>query len=350
MSGGRFGCLGLLLAILLVFLIELGAPDRRRGETKKLQIIPLKQRRELIRQAAPDVYSYLPIHFDGALDNPCFRNGSSLLCLPAFFVAGGMQCGGWDLWARLKAHEHISDHHDAAPHWWTNHPRSRAGYFDRYLSLFSDQKTIETVTAEPRTLLGDVSPASFAFMIAEQLRLHYQYLDAFDVCYRACRGRSPPREIAARCADRRYQMQHCYTEASAATSPPNFNVPAFAATVLHGAKLKVVLLLRDPSVRLWIAFKQYGQYAAVTPWRRPPRRAHRHARVHSRVLPCSSPPPAPPLQRRRTTSPSRQVPGALRRARARLRVLLRQPERRMERLRLAARPARVRAPLRGARP
>ena len=30
------------------------------------------------------------------------------------------------------------------------------------------------VRAQPHTLLGDVSPASFAFMMAEQLRIHYQ--------------------------------------------------------------------------------------------------------------------------------------------------------------------------------
>ena len=160
MSGGRFGCVGLACAILLFGLIEWKAGARPAGLEKKrgrtMRALQLRQRQEILRQAAPDIDKYLPIQFDDSYDNPCFHNDSALRCLPAFFVAGGMQCGGWDLWARLRAHEHISDHHDAAPHWWTNHPRSRAGPFDRYLSLFSDRKTIAAVTAEPRTLLGDV--------------------------------------------------------------------------------------------------------------------------------------------------------------------------------------------------
>ena len=39
-------------------------------------------------------------------------------------------------------------------------------------------------------------------------------------------------------------------------------MPAFAATVLQGAALKVVLLLREPAARLWVAFNMYGQYPA----------------------------------------------------------------------------------------
>ena len=148
---GRFGCVGLVLAFFLICLIEwkhgmkAGVEARRGGESVRATKLPLAQRQRIIQQAAPDVAKYLPLPFDRTYDNPCFQNGSSLLCLPAFFVAGGMQCGGWDLWRRLKAHEHISDHHDPAPHWWTNHPRSTAGSFDRYLSLFSDRKTLAQV-------------------------------------------------------------------------------------------------------------------------------------------------------------------------------------------------------------
>lgn len=264
---GRFGCVGLVLAFLLICLIEWkdARHVRRGGENVRETKLPLAHRQRIIQQAAPDVAKYLPLQFDRTYDNPCFQNGSSLLCLPAYFVAGGMQCGGWDLWRRLKAHEHISDHHDPAPHWWTNHPRSTAGSFDRYLSLFSDRKTLAQVRAQPHTLLGDVSPASFAFMMAEQLRIHYQYLDAFDACASACRGRAPPAAVATRCASREYtrrneNMLHCFAEATAATAPLSFNVPAFAATVLQGAALKVVVMLRDPAVRLWIAFNMYGQY------------------------------------------------------------------------------------------
>lgn len=91
-------------------------------------------------------------------------------------------------------------------------------------------------------------------MMAEQLRLHYQYLDTFDACARACRGRRGGDAVATRCASREYtrrneDMLHCYAEASAATAPLGFNVPALAATVLRGAALKVVILLRDPAVR-----------------------------------------------------------------------------------------------------
>ena len=159
MVSGRFGCSVLVLAFFLICLIEWkdGATPiaRRGGENVRATKLPLAQRQRIIQRAAPDVAKYLPLKFDRAYDNPCFQNGSSLLCLPAFFVAGGMQCGGWDLWRRLRAHEHISDHHDAAPHWWTNHLRSTAGSFDRYLSLFSDRKTVAQVRSHhpPRPLL-----------------------------------------------------------------------------------------------------------------------------------------------------------------------------------------------------
>ena len=198
---GRFGCVGLILAFFLVCLIEwkngAHAALRRDGENARAKALPLRHRLRIIKRAAPDVSKYLPLKFDRELDNPCFHNGSSLLCLPAFFVAGGMQCGGSDLWRRLRAHEHISDHHDAAPHRWTNHPRSTAGSFDRYLSLFSDRRTLAQVRAQPHTLLGDVSPASFGFIMAEQLRIHYQYLDAFDACSRTCRGKAPPAAVSS---------------------------------------------------------------------------------------------------------------------------------------------------------
>jgi len=254
----------LLLAIFLICLIKWknARPTSGQRPESHFPVLPMRQRLRIVEQAAPDVRKYLPIPFDEEFDNPCFRNDSRLLCLPAFFVAGGMQCGVPDMWSRLTAHAHVGDHHDAAPHWWTNHPRSTAGFFDRYLSLFSNAKTVAQIQAEPRTLLGDVSPASLAFVMAEQLRLHYQFLDAFDACYRQCRGHSPPAQLAARCKSREYHMDHCYGEATSATAPLAFNVPALMATVLHGAAPKVVVLLREPAVRLWVAFHFYGQYPA----------------------------------------------------------------------------------------
>ena len=51
--------------------------------------------------------------------------------------------------------------YDAQAHWWTNHPRSRAGYFERYVSLYSGERTAAALEAEPRSVLADASPASF---------------------------------------------------------------------------------------------------------------------------------------------------------------------------------------------
>jgi hypothetical protein len=104
-------------------------PPRRR--------LPLATRMALVRRAAPDVAPYLPLRFVPKLSNPCWQaNGSShLLCLPAFYLAGGMQCGVGDLERRLSHHNLIGRGRDSAPHWWTNHPRSRAGDFARYTSL-----------------------------------------------------------------------------------------------------------------------------------------------------------------------------------------------------------------------
>ncbi len=225
-------------------------------------MLPQSERQAAIAQAAPDVASHMPLRFDPAFDNPCWRNGTRLRCLPAFYIVGGMQCGVADLWGRLRAHKHVLHEHDAAPHWWSNHPRSRAGDFARYINLFSGRRTVERIEQKRRSLVGDASPASFAFILAEQLRMHYLYLDAFSSCHRRCRGRSPPAEHAASCRQRSYDLSHCYAEARRNTVRIDFNLPSFVATVMADRPPAVVALLREPMLRLWIAFHTYGQYAA----------------------------------------------------------------------------------------
>lgn len=221
-------------------------------------VLPRDVRLSIVRRVAPDVAKYLPLPFDANFDSPCWRpNDTALRCLPAFFLAGGMQCGVYDAWARLSSHQLIPRHHDALSHWWTNHPRSSAGDFDKYVNRFSGAKTLARVAEAPRTLLGEASPASLTFMMAEQLRLHYLYLDAFDACARACHGKSPP---DVRCGEKGYRMLHCYGEASRATVPIEFNLPAFASTIIP--RLRVMALVREPAMRLWIAYWNYGQFPA----------------------------------------------------------------------------------------
>jgi hypothetical protein len=218
-----------------------------------------------VQLAAPDIAARLPLRFEEKLATPCWvdgENGGKLKCLPAFFIAGGMQCGSGLLWKRLQVHAHVPSQHDALSHWWTLHPRSRAGTFERYVSLFSTERTLSAIRKEPSSLLGEASPATFGFMMAEQLRLHYLYLDAFSACHGRCRSRSPPAAVATRCADRNYDLAHCYSEANNATVPEAFNLPSLIATVMRSRLPKVIALLRDPSLRLWIAFWDYGQYPA----------------------------------------------------------------------------------------
>jgi hypothetical protein len=45
-------------------------------------------------------------------------------------------------------------------------------------------------------------------------------------------------------------------------SDPAFNLPSLIATVYGRAPPAVVALLREPTLRLWIAFWTYGQYPA----------------------------------------------------------------------------------------
>ena len=136
--------------------------------------------------------AYLPLRFEAKFSSPCWRNGSALRCLPRLFLAGAMQCGVPDLWERLRAHALLGAlRYDAQAHWWTNHPRSRAGYFERYVSLYSGERTAAALEAEPsvgRRVAGVVYVHD-----AEELRLHYLYLDAFDNCCRRCRNQKLPR-------------------------------------------------------------------------------------------------------------------------------------------------------------
>jgi hypothetical protein len=99
--------------------------------------------------------------------------------------------------------------------------------------------------------------------MAEMLRLHYLYLDSFSKCHSVCRGKAPPAAHRESCQNTSYQLTHCYQEAEDAAVPSDFNVPAFMSTVYAGGRApKVVVLLRDPSIRLWVAFHNYGQYPA----------------------------------------------------------------------------------------
>jgi len=126
---------------------------------------------------APDVHRELPLPLEPGLASPCWRRNDTapLQCLPVFFIAGAMLSGVGDLWARVRKHALVPMHHDALSHWWTNHPRSRAGDFATYARRFSNAATIRAVEATPGTLLGDASPASFTFMFAESLRLHVSH-------------------------------------------------------------------------------------------------------------------------------------------------------------------------------
>jgi hypothetical protein len=48
-----------------------------------------------VQLAAPDIAARLPLRFEEKLATPCWvdgENGGKLKCLPAFFIAGGMQC------------------------------------------------------------------------------------------------------------------------------------------------------------------------------------------------------------------------------------------------------------------
>ena len=61
------------------------------------------ERLSLVKHAAPDIYTHLPLRFEPNLSSPCWRLRGELACLPAFFIAGGMQCGTDLLWQRHPA-------------------------------------------------------------------------------------------------------------------------------------------------------------------------------------------------------------------------------------------------------
>ena len=258
------GCAsGLLLGSLASILLGSTSAKQMHADEFTLPYLSEDERLAAIGLAAPDVAKYLPLNFVPEFDTPCFQDRDGMLrCLPAFFLAGAMQCGTGTLWKRLTRHALIPWHHDALSHWWTLHPKSRAGTLDRYLGLFSNEKTLAALRHEPHSLLGEASQATFTFMMAEQLRLHYLYLDAFSRCHGQCRGRNPPAEYAAACQQKTYDVAHCYAAANNATTPEGFNIPSLIATVLKARPPRVIALLRDPSSRLWSAFWEYGQYPA----------------------------------------------------------------------------------------
>eukprot|EP00039_Didymoeca_costata_P027150 m.17544 g.17544 ORF g.17544 m.17544 type:complete len:369 (-) comp6047_c0_seq2:2998-4104(-) len=51
--------------------------------------------------------------------SPCWQTGSTVTCLPGFFIIGGAKCGTTDLAMRLNKHPLLALSHHKEPHWWT---------------------------------------------------------------------------------------------------------------------------------------------------------------------------------------------------------------------------------------
>eukprot|EP00854_Cymbomonas_tetramitiformis_P001989 gene1989-2675_t len=148
--------------------------------------------------------------------------------------------------------------------WWTNHPKGSSGNFSKYVHGFPNGA--KAVKASPETtILGDVSASYASFIMAEHLRLHHTFLSESATCRDQCRAGKAPAESSDKCPPKttgpKYKFDHCFPEGQAAMAPIDFNVPALISTVYQPAKPPfVVMLLRNPTERLWAAFWTYGQF------------------------------------------------------------------------------------------
>ncbi|KAK3241374.1 hypothetical protein CYMTET_48852 [Cymbomonas tetramitiformis] len=226
--------------------------------------------KKILQKVAPDILDFLPIRFEKGMKNPCFLSpsqdgrASELLCLPYFIIAGGFQCGVPDFDKRLHMHPQVPSQYTSRSVWWTNHPKGSSGNFSKYVHGFPNGA--KAVKASPETtILGDVSASYASFIMAEHLRLHHTFLSESATCRDQCRAGKAPAESSDKCPPKttgpKYKFDHCFPEGQAAMAPIDFNVPALISTVYQPAKPPfVVMLLRNPTERLWAAFWTYGQF------------------------------------------------------------------------------------------
>lgn len=86
---------------------------------EKFHLVP-----EDIKRFAPRLFEVFPEKFDDRFKNPCWYQGTTLRCVPYFYLIGMPKCGTTDLWDKIVQHPQVQGV-PKEPHWWA---RRRLGW------------------------------------------------------------------------------------------------------------------------------------------------------------------------------------------------------------------------------
>lgn len=224
---------------------------------------------------APDIFNSISLGgpaLNRSFASPCWHEAAgagarALRCLPAFYLIGGFQCAVHDLARRIALSPDAAPPPNAHHAFWSSGP-GFGGSWGRFLAHL-DRAVSGRIAKRPTSArMFIANPAMLAFTWAEHARVHDAYAQAVQTCWRRCRKELQPPELAAKCGDRGYKLDHCARlayEADAASAVGGAAGVAFALPQLmrraHGPELRLVALLRNPADRLWSALASYPQFA-----------------------------------------------------------------------------------------
>lgn len=229
----------------------------------------------LARTVAPDIFSVVGdgLPFDDRYANPCWRNATDgrLMCLPAFYLIGGFQCGARDLATRLSRASDIVLPVKKASEFWTRSPGEMS--FEVFVTKVVGS-AVPAIEADPSRKLTPISSVGMlTFTWSAHRRVHAAYGRAFSQCAKLCHRKAAlaagvrvPPELGAQCRNRSFVLDYCSRVAwerdpASALRPvgSELTMPWLMARA-HGARVRVVALLRNPADRLWSAYFTYPQF------------------------------------------------------------------------------------------
>lgn len=210
----------------------------------------------------PEVFRHIPAQFDPGFKTPCWKsgNGSSLNCLPAFYVLGGFQCGSGALFAQLRKHPQIVAGGFSQWHFWGEWDKTA----ERYLAEM--KPFLRHIEAAPGSaLLADSSASTFAFYWSAGLRAHRAFQSVIVPCFNNCSAaHQRDKDRVSQCL-----KSQCYPAAQAADHKDaadlgldyDFKHLPFIMRAAYGnTSPKFIVMLRDPVERLYSAYWFYAHY------------------------------------------------------------------------------------------
>lgn len=215
--------------------------------------------RHIAEALDPDLAKAVPMIFEPAFKNPCWKDADGeITCLPYFYVLGGFQSGAYNLYSRLSQHPDVAKAHNPRTHFWGEAGKASELYFHEMKPSF------QAVKQQPvATIIGDASESTLAFYWSAGIRAHRAFEATIVPCWQNC-SKDATDEQRNNCME-----EICYPAAKAADQKVaaelgllyiDMALPVVMRGVYNGGLPRLLALVRDPVERLHSAFWAYGHY------------------------------------------------------------------------------------------